>query len=311
MAAAKGGGKNKKKARKSVQLCVVLVLIVFPCSMKGVVTVAFVGEPGTGKSTILSSLVGQPGAFPSGPSGFVGMTKKVASKVKDGVTYFDTPGLLDADQKRREEIAKEISLLFKAGGEFKIIFVVACPTGRLDANHLTTMKLFLEAIPRLNCFGIILNNLPEVVMGAGISVLMTKFVQRMVPGALPTVLQIRTVMTAFQLFNSVLPETIVQDINNFISIVPSVKLDPNEARDVQISEFDALKTDMEKKLGEKNDELKALETKLFGLQKKVEEDHKNASDAEKWKLYGAVVQAAAQLAGTTLTAVPGIITVTK
>jgi putative ribosome biogenesis GTPase RsgA len=73
-------------------------------------TIIFVGNPGVGKSTLLSGLVGT-AEFKSGICFGTGLTTAVQSyhDPLTGNDFVDTPGL--ADVKMREEAADEISMM--------------------------------------------------------------------------------------------------------------------------------------------------------------------------------------------------------
>ena len=115
-----------------------------------------IGNPGTGKSTILNGLIGE-AIFKSGISYGKGMTFQF-DKHKVGMhTYMDTPGL--ADPELRKQAAAAITEALKQEGYYKIFFVVTLQNGRVKAEDVTTMKLVLDAAP-ISDFGIIINQVP-------------------------------------------------------------------------------------------------------------------------------------------------------
>ena len=89
--------------------------------------VLFVGNPGGGKSTLLNSLLGKL-HFKSGVSFGQGLTTLFDSSVQDGVTFCDTPGLLDT--ALRQQAAEEITKALKQDGVYRIFFVVTLEAGR-------------------------------------------------------------------------------------------------------------------------------------------------------------------------------------
>lgn len=80
--------------------------------------IIMIGNPGAGKSTILSSLVQGP-IFQSGVAVGKGKTKEIQEFEYNGTLYVDTPGL--ADIKLREIAAIEIAKALKQGGNYKVI----------------------------------------------------------------------------------------------------------------------------------------------------------------------------------------------
>ena len=118
-----------------------------------------IGNPGTGKSTILNGLIGE-AIFKSGISYGKRMTFQLFQfdKHKVGMhTYMDTPGL--ADPELRKQAAAAITEALKQEGYYKIFFVMTLQNGRVKAEDVTTMKLVLDAAP-VSDFGIIINQVP-------------------------------------------------------------------------------------------------------------------------------------------------------
>lgn len=126
--------------------------------------VLVVGNPGTGKSTLLNSVIGKV-VFRSGVSIATGLTSHVQWYEHEGVMYGDTPGL--ADVTHRNQAAREISKALRAGGKFKIMFVCTLESGRVQAADLTTIRLVLDAIEDSTLpFGIVVNKVTPRVYNA-------------------------------------------------------------------------------------------------------------------------------------------------
>lgn len=103
-----------------------------------------VGDPGTGKSTLLTSLCGGEATFRSGVSIGSGLTYELQTEVFCGKRYSDTPGLNDPIKKQAaaDAIANAIFL----GGAIKLLFVITLEAGRVRASNLATIQIVLEAL---------------------------------------------------------------------------------------------------------------------------------------------------------------------
>jgi energy-coupling factor transporter ATP-binding protein EcfA2 len=126
--------------------------------------VLFVGNPGSGKSTLLNALVGAL-LFRSGISDVnlgAGITKYVKWVHHRGVMYGDTPGL--NDQTNKVEAAQQIAEGLKAGGVYRLVFLVTIDDRlRPLPSDVATMKITLDAINTPNLeYGIIVNKVRAV-----------------------------------------------------------------------------------------------------------------------------------------------------
>ena len=124
--------------------------------------ILFIGNPGSGKSTMLNSLAGKV-LFKSGQSFGQGLTFQLDEKIHNGIKYMDTPGL--ADKVLRKQAGEAISKALKAGGKYRIVFFVRLEAGRPVNEDITTMKLVLEAAPEIGKnYGVLI---PKITPGAG------------------------------------------------------------------------------------------------------------------------------------------------
>lgn len=112
-----------------------------------------VGNPGTGKSTILNSLMDSI-QFKSGTSAGQGLTSELEVKEKDGIFYMDTPGL--SDMRKQKQAAAAITEALKQDGIYNIFFVITLEAGSVRAADVMTMRAVLSAAP-ITSYGIIVN----------------------------------------------------------------------------------------------------------------------------------------------------------
>lgn len=83
-----------------------------------------VGNPGTGKSSLLNSLIGKV-AFRSGTSWGAGLTGALDMELHNGVTYCDTPGLNDVAMQEQAAAAIKEALQQEGAYTYRLLFVIA------------------------------------------------------------------------------------------------------------------------------------------------------------------------------------------
>jgi hypothetical protein len=103
----------------------------------------FLGNPGAGKSALINCLLGG-NHMQSGISWGGGLTKDYQRFVKDGIAYFDTPGL--ADETIQREAADAITKALKQSGTYKLFFLVRLQNGRVVSDDLVTLERVLDSI---------------------------------------------------------------------------------------------------------------------------------------------------------------------
>ena len=115
------------------------------------------GNPGSGKSTILNSLASHL-FFKSGiPEKLgTGLTSQLDEGYNQYGRFLDTPGL--ADEKMRTAAGKAIYEGLKKDGHYQILFFVRETNGRVLQQDSTTINLILEAAPDIGeNYGVIIN----------------------------------------------------------------------------------------------------------------------------------------------------------
>jgi len=129
--------------------------------------VVFCGNPGVGKSTLLSCISGI--QFKSGLSFGSGMTERLQFQSNPNssldVRFADTPGL--SDIKVRELAAKQITNALRDGANngrrLLLVFVLTLEAGRVKPDDIVTLEKVMESIEApgydltRNSFGIIVN----------------------------------------------------------------------------------------------------------------------------------------------------------
>ena len=131
----------------------------------GQMDLLFVGNPGVGKSTLLSGISGQ--GFVSGVSYGRGLTTKFEFKTIPGVEnvrFMDTPGLADVSLKHTAaaEIEKALNASRDAK-EVRLFFVVTLEAGRVRPMDIITIDNVLDAVTlthdmtKSDTFGVIVN----------------------------------------------------------------------------------------------------------------------------------------------------------
>lgn len=128
----------------------------------------FAGNPGTGKSTLLNTFLGEP-KFAAGPKLGDGMTFALQTVESNGELYSDTPGLDDISI--RQQAAHQISLALTAAGTLRLFFVCTLEAGRVRPADVVTIETVLAALTHAGVdvngkFSLILNKCDKRVLTA-------------------------------------------------------------------------------------------------------------------------------------------------
>jgi GTP-binding protein EngB required for normal cell division len=120
--------------------------------------IVFLGNPGTGKSSLLNSIFQKP-IFRSGTNAGTGLTRRIECQSYEDKLYVDTPGLDDIDLKY--QAASEIEKALKHSNNYKIVFVATLESGRIKPADLVTINTVCEAIKTNFEYGLIINKATE------------------------------------------------------------------------------------------------------------------------------------------------------
>lgn len=106
--------------------------------------IMILGNPGTGKSTLLNCLIGN-AVFESGLTNGAGMGRVLQTyETDDGTVYMDTPGL--ADLSREQEAIEAIRAGLTRTGSYRLFFMVRLEGGRVSQEDVVTIDRVLSAI---------------------------------------------------------------------------------------------------------------------------------------------------------------------
>lgn len=121
------------------------------------------GNPGSGKSTILNGIAGAP-IFKAGIA-LGRMTTALQRHDIGTLSLFDTPGLSDIDM--RKKAGEELDALLQTNMNIHICFVVTLENGRprpVDAMTIDTVLSSIKSVDMNNRFGVVINQLSKKVL---------------------------------------------------------------------------------------------------------------------------------------------------
>eukprot|EP00438_Fugacium_kawagutii_P022289 Skav233969 [mRNA] locus=scaffold1008:507708:509955:+ [translate_table: standard] len=239
--------------------------------------VLMVGNPGTGKSTLLNCLL-QETPFKSGYSGDgTGVTDNLQIHRADGKVYMDTPGL--EDDTKRKAAAKAISEALRKDGTYQVFFVIMLDQGRVRVSDKTVLKLVTDAcsdVPNF-CYSVIINQmLPKKAKEyqAGSEMLKNVMTQLMVgldlkvipEQSFHVVPRLDDLEGAENGLTLLPPETLA-----FIQKASKVKIQKEKVKDVQESLKPAIQKQLEDQLAELKKSADAQRKANEELEKKLKE----------------------------------------
>ncbi|POM73712.1 Hypothetical protein PHPALM_9417 [Phytophthora palmivora] len=229
----------------------------------------FLGNPGTGKSTLINCLIGQQ-AFDSGLKFGGGFTQFFQKQTHDGVVYMDTPGL--ADRTIQHQAAAAITAALRESGRYKLFFMVRLKGGRVVSEDLATIEAVLDTVQlRDVCFTVIVNNVRR-----------RQYTTMMKKG--PEYAKVVTLINAMKyttphiVFIPTIPEldeadnaftTLPPDIINFIRYeAPSVEIPIHSVQTIDFYQYKIAETELRHQIRELETDNAALKRKMGELKKR-------------------------------------------
>jgi GTP-binding protein EngB required for normal cell division len=227
------------------------------------------GNPGTGKSTLINCLIGQP-VFSSGLSFGGGKTEFFQKHTHDGVVYMDTPGL--SDRKLKERAAAAITQALRQSGRYKLFFMVRLESGRVVADDIATIETVMNAIDIENVpFSVIINNVRKrqyaAMMDKGDEFVTVVTMVNAISHVTPRILFIPTMPDLEEETNAIV--TLPADVEAVIRHEsPSVTINPQTVSEIKPDEFARLLEDLREQLELLRNDNTALHRRLEELQGK-------------------------------------------
>ena len=201
--------------------------------------IVFVGNPGSGKSTILNSCVGRI-ISSSGPAISFVHKRKFHSHRIGNVVYSDTPGLDDVRYKKYN--AEVLSGIITRHNSLKLILVIVLEAGRVRCSDLCMMKLILDSIQKQGIdtsfkYSLIINrlggrNYSIYKSEKNMSILLETF-SKLSP--LNNILLLKLDESAYDECDSILAEA--EEVKKFVDAAPTITDDSLQNITIDISEW--------------------------------------------------------------------------
>lgn len=229
----------------------------------------FLGNPGTGKSTLINCLIGDT-VFKAGVCYGGGLTDFFQKHEHNGNVYMDTPGL--ADRKLMKKAAASITEALRQSGTYKLFFMVRLENGRVVADDLSTIETVMSCIGMKEVpFTVIINNVKKRQFKA----MMEK---RDAFWKVVTLVNAGKYTTPQIVFIPSLPDLDEEDnaiaelpahVTQFIQVeAPTVVIKPENVSEVKAEEFLRLVEELRVELGRLQEDNNALRQRMEELQGK-------------------------------------------
>ncbi|KAG7384877.1 hypothetical protein PHYBOEH_009261 [Phytophthora boehmeriae] len=224
----------------------------------------FLGNPGTGKSTLINCLVGRQ-VFDSGLSYGAGLTQFFQKFKCNGKVYMDTPGL--ADRSIKERAAAAITQALRQSGSYKLFFMVRLENGRVVSDDLATIETVLDSIDMDDIpFSIVVNNMKKrqyaAMMKKGAEFFKVVALINACKYTTPYITFIPTIDCLDESDNEIVK--LPQEVETFLHYkAPAIVIPPKQVQEIKLDNFKALVDDL-------SDELELLRKDNAALKRRVE-----------------------------------------
>jgi len=240
--------------------------------------VIFCGNPGVGKSTLLSSITGV--TFKSGVSWAEGLTRELQwkkSNMLPGFRFADTPGLADVKLAKMAAtaITKALTLSHTKNNEVLLFFIVSDNAGRIRTEDLFSIRTIMDSIgvkgeKKDNLYSVIVNQMEVLEMPGwkeeGEPMWKSKFSQRSPMVPYPTC-RITFLPKVDELVNKSNGSYNFKGLTEFILACPPLKI--TSLKEIELAK---MKEQMEKLRQAQAEERKKLERKMELEKKKRERE---------------------------------------
>ncbi|ETM00463.1 hypothetical protein L917_02817, partial [Phytophthora nicotianae] len=229
----------------------------------------FLGNPGTGKSTLINCLIGHQ-EFESGLSYGSGMTHFFQKFSDHDKVYMDTPGL--ADREIKQQAATAITQALRQSGRYKLFFMVRLENGRVVSDDLATIETVMDSMDMEDVpFSIVINNVKKrqhnAMMKRGVEFFKVVTLINSSKYTTPYVTFIPTLERLDEMDNQC--TELPHDVAKFFRVsAPSVVIPPECVHDIKLTDYKMLVGDLREELAQLRKDNEALRQRAEDLIRK-------------------------------------------